>query len=215
MAVHLIQKAPMEPVEQLIGPGGSIVPVNAHILQALPLPCIQAYCHFHGIYQVPTIELMLWLAAYATGPKALEICAGKGDLGRILGIRSTDSYMHLFPKIRRAYEAMGQPITKPPASVEKLEALEAVRKYNPEIVLASWASEFGASPIEGRHTSPLGIHEREIWEHPSVKTYIVIGNRACHNERLPGVTPHETIEGQWLVSRAVDQKANFASVWKK
>jgi hypothetical protein len=214
MPAHLIEKASMAPVEQMIGPAGSIMPVPAAHLQSLPPACVQTYCHYHGVYQIPTLELMLWLARYAVGPNSLEICAGHGDIGRILGIRSTDSYMHLFPKVRRSYEAMGQPITHPPKRVEKFEALEAVRKYNPEVVVASWASEFGGY-IEGRHTSPFGIHEREIWDHPSVQTYVVIGNWACHNERLPGVTPHETIEGQWLVSRAVDQKANFASVWKK
>jgi len=216
VVARLIPNAPTESVELLIGPAGSINPVPAAQIRALNPEAVLAYCHKYGIYQIPTLELITWIARYTANRNSLEICAGMGDLGRILGIRSSDSYMHLFPIVREAYERMQQPITAPPSSVEKLEALEAVKKYNPEVVIASWASEFSATPIPGRRTSPFGIHERQIWEHGSVDTYIVIGNHEVHDKRLPHLTPHEAVEGApWLVSRAFDQKANFAYVWKK
>ena len=207
---RILKSADPRPVRNLIGEPGSIRPVPAQALLDLGEHAILSYCGVHGIYQLPTIELLEWLDA-ATPDKrnALEISAGHGDLGRLLGIRSTDSYMHLRPDVRRWYEAGGQAITPPPSRVRKLDANKAVEKFNPTVVFGAWVTEYG---LCGK-SSMYGVHEVKLMMVPSVRRYIVIGNDNTHGEKLALASGPTIHRHPWLVGRGQNRSLNAIYDW--
>ncbi len=199
------------PVEELIGKPGEIRPVHAQQLRDLGHHATLSYCAVHAIYQIPTIELLEWLdAEIPDKPNALEIGAGHGDLGRLLGIRSTDSHMQMRPEIRVYYKAINQKIIIPPPRVEKLDANAAVSKYNPTIVFGSWITQYG---LDGQ-SSMYGVHEAAMLQHPSVRRYIMIGNDSAHGEKLILAAGPDIHRHPGLVSRGIDQCHNAIYDWK-
>lgn len=53
---------------------------------------IALFCLMHGMYCIPTTELIEWLQHRIGDRKALEVGAGSGVVGRAVGIRMTDNY---------------------------------------------------------------------------------------------------------------------------
>ena len=199
------------PVQALIGKPGEIRPVHAQQLRDLGHTATLSYCCVHAIYQIPTLELLEWLDAEIPDKQnALEIGAGHGDLGRILGIHSTDSHIHTRPEIRAWYAAGGQKTTIPLPRVEKLDANAAVTKYNPTIVFGSWITQYG---LDGR-ASMYGVHEWEILRHPSVRRYIIIGNDAVHGEKSILAAGPKIHRHPGLVGRAMDPSLNAIYDWR-
>lgn len=199
------------PVQSLIGSPGEIRPVHAQQLRDLGHKAVLTYCCVHAIYQIPTIELLEWLDAEIPDKQnALEICAGHGEIGRMLGIRSTDSYLHTRPEIRNYYAAARQRTTIPLPRVEKLDANTAVAKYNPTTVFGSWITQYGLCG----QSSMYGVHEAEILLHPSVRRYIMIGNDAPHGEKLILAAGPNVHRHPGLVSRGIDQSLNAIYDWK-
>ena len=141
---------------------------------------LRLFCHEHARYGLPTVELIDFIKSIINGRSAIEIGAGHGDLGHHLGIHMTDSKQQFEPKVRKHYEAMGQPIIQYPDDVEKIDALDAVKKYKPQVVVASWVTPY--SPCEVKYNSnPWGVKEDEIL--PLIETYILIGNLDIHSGR--------------------------------
>lgn len=208
---RIIESADPGPVRNLIGEPGSIRPVPAQALLDLGEHAIASYCVLLGIYQLPTIELLEWLDTEIPDKRnALEISAGHGDLGRLLGIRSIDSYMHLRPDVRAIYEASGQARTLPPTRVRKLDANKAVEKFNPTVVFGAWVTEYGLS---GK-ASMYGVDEVELMIVPSVRRYIVIGNDGTHGEKLALASGPTIHRHPWLVSRGQNRSLNAIYDWR-
>lgn len=215
MRAQMLTEVSTEPLEALIGRPGELRPVAAAEILALGRDVLLNYCHKFGIYQIPTLELLEWLEQRTRGRNALEICAGHGDIGRLLGIRSTDLRLMERPEIQARYAAMGQPLTLPPERVETFDALDAIRKYEPEIVIGAWASEYSATFVEDRNTSPYGVREQELWPLPYLKTYILIGTHGIHGTRLLCNELHTKTFGEWIVSRSQSPVENVIYAWEK
>ncbi len=211
MMFRCIESADPGPVRNLIGEPGSIRPVPAQALLDLGEHAILSYCVLLGIYQLPTIELLEWLDAEIPDKRnALEISAGHGDLGRLLGIRSTDSYSHLRPDVRAYYEALGQTRTLPPSRVRKLDANKPVEKFEPTVVFGAWVTEYGLSGKGFMY----GVHEVKLMMVPSVRRYMVIGNDNAHGEKLALVSDPTIHRHPWLVSRSQDRSRNAIYDWR-
>jgi len=212
MAVRTIRPVDIAPLEALLGTPPNLTPCLSTALQSFSSDHILQYAVVHAVYQYPTVELLGFLEDRIAGRKALEICAGHGHIGKALGIHSTDSYLHLRPDIRAMYEAMRQPIIHPPARVEKLEAIEAVKKHEPEVVIGCWASHLSDATGGG---SPHGVVEDELWAQPSVQTYIHVGCVSTHSRKPLLKLPHEELFEPWLVSRAFKPSENVIYIWEK
>lgn len=174
-------------------------------------------CNATARYFWPTVEVLDWLTEQIGGRTAIEIAAGQGDLGFHLGIPMSDSYIQQTPGFKKLAALHGPLVvpTDPPADVEKLECLAAVRKYQPQVVVAAWLTE---RYDERKHKTASakafieGADEEEILR-SGIETYILIGNRRSHGEKSILQYPHEEFVLDGHVSRSADQEANVIYVW--
>lgn len=109
-----------------------------------------------GIYCFYSRELLAGLGELIGGRPCLEIAAGDGTLARLLtadgvAVTATDNYSW-------------EHAVSFPADVERLDAVAALRRYQPTVVLCSW-------PPAGN------TFEREVFSTASVELYVVIGSR--------------------------------------
>ncbi|MDO9352788.1 MAG: hypothetical protein Q7T55_03785 [Solirubrobacteraceae bacterium] len=107
-----------------------------------------------GIYCFYSGALVRRLAGLIDGRRALEVAAGDGTLSRFLraeGVAITATDDHSWSAV--AF----------PEDVEKLGAAQAVKQYEPEVVICSW-------PPAGND------FEAAIFAAPSVQLYVVIGS---------------------------------------
>jgi hypothetical protein len=127
-----------------------------------------------GIYAFYTQELVRVLAERIGDRACLEIAAGDGTLTRFLvdagaQVRATDdhSWSHAIQF---------------PEEVEKLEASQALARYQPKVVLCSFPP-------------PRNAFEREVFRTPSVDLYVVL------------TTHHKFAAGDWS---AYESQTDFA-----
>ena len=109
-----------------------------------------------GIYCFYSSRLIKELAALIDNKLCLEIGAGDGTLSRLFnedGIRiiATDDY------------SWGHTISYPD-TVERIDAREALKKYQPQVAISSWPP-------------PNNNYERQVFSTESIGLYIVIGSR--------------------------------------
>jgi hypothetical protein len=135
----------------------------------LLMPLVQP----RGIYAFYSRELILALGGLVDGRPALEIGAGDGTLARLLGqagvaVRATDDY------------SWSQNIQYP-AEVEKLDAVAALDRYRPTVVLCAFPP-------------PRNPFEKVVFDTASVRTYVVI------------TTKHQFAAGDWT---AYEQQKAF------
>jgi hypothetical protein len=172
----------------------------------------RAFCHMKARYGIHTVEQHLLLHTIINGRDAIEIGAGAGDLGHHLRIHMTDSKQQEDPIIAAQYAAMRQPVIKYPHEVEKIEALEAVYKYKPQVVIGSWITTY--APHEMPYGSnPYGIRENIILDF--VETFILIGNISTHGDKPIMKNKHEEIYEDWMVSRGAKQENNRIWIWNR
>ncbi|HEY9768476.1 MAG TPA: hypothetical protein V6C71_08175 [Coleofasciculaceae cyanobacterium] len=91
-----------------------------------------------AIYQLPTIELVEWLKTNFNLDKTIEIGAGNNYLYHHFGIKGIDNYCEQILAVKQVHEILNQPSTNPPSEVENLEEIAAIKKYQPETVIAAW-----------------------------------------------------------------------------
>ena len=192
--------APMP--ENLLGVGGVLKLLPAATYDACHPDGLRLWCHKNARYGLPTRELIEWLKAEIGERKAIEIGAGHGDLAYHLGVCATDSWNQAEPQVRAYYAATGQPVIEYPKWVEKRDAHAAIRKYKPEVVVASWVTQWadprGDAPPGGG--SIYGIKEEQILDKGI--TYILIGNHSVHGQKRIMARPHEELELPFLRSRS-------------
>lgn len=164
----------------------------------------------NGVYVLPTHELVHWLKDFIGDRSAIEICAGHNNLGRAVGITTTDSYMQVRnQEIRSYYTALGQKLTAPPADVVEMDGNAAVVAYQPEVVVGAFVTQKWEPMLQDG--SVYGVDEEAIVV--SGRVYIHIGNTYTHRNKQILRLPHKTYQPNWLVTRAQKPEQNCIWVW--
>lgn len=183
------------------------------VYDLLPADHLRVWAHRNSIYQFPTEELCAWLEDYIGNSHPLvEIGSGSLMLGQYIGAILTDSYVQTaIPEVAAYYALLGQVPTTPNRDlVEQLDAKQALEEYKPQVVVASWVTQWSDVPGEG---NLWGVDEKEIVD--NVPLYIHIGNRNTHKAKRILSLPHQEYQFDWLVSRASDQTQNVIYVWDR
>jgi len=215
MIISTIDNIQKIPKQDLLRPDGFIRLLQAHEFDAMDRNYVRWWCHQNARYGLPTKELVWWLHTYfVLGNNAIEIGSGCGDLGYHLNIKCTDSKMQEDPEIKAYYEMVGQPVIKYPERVEKLDALAAIAKYKPNVVIASWVTHW----IDPKLPPPpgggnvYGIKEDEILD--TGATYVVVGNRKIHGYKPILKRPHLEVRLPFIRSRATYPEEDTVYVWE-
>jgi hypothetical protein len=181
-------------------------------LLKLPPEHIMIWGNLNGVYTFPTTELIDFLKEKIDAKNTIEICAGNGCIGRALGITSTDSYMQTRPEIIAFYKSVGQKPIQPPIDVQKFEATEAIKLYNPKTVVASYATQISKKD-DYQNSSQFGVDEETIMS--NVETYIHIGNSSTHaTKRIVRKYYHDLFRFPWLVTRSVNPQENEIRIFR-
>lgn len=104
-------------------------------ISKFPIELIRAYAWQCGMYGIITTELLEAFKIEIGNGQALEIGAGLGTLGRGLGLQMYDNKIQSEPEVAAYYRIMGQPTINYPTDVNKLDGLEAIKRYKPEVLL--------------------------------------------------------------------------------
>ena len=166
----------------------------------------------HGLYSLPTEELVEWLKSAIGGRSAIEIGAGHGALANAVGIRATDNRMQELPEMIDHLKMGGNAPVPYGAHVEKLDAEAAVRKYQPQVVVACWVTHKYRPDRHASGGNVIGVTEEEIIA--NCEDYIFIGNHGPHEKKFIWDLPHEIFYPDWLYSRAASGKRDFIAVWR-
>lgn len=174
---------------------------------------ISAFCAVHGLYCVPTTELIAWLLREIVSQhETIEIGAGNGVLARALGIVATDNKMQLWPEIAMMLRLQKQGTVNYGPNIVEYEAAEAIRILQPEAVIGAWITHRYDSEAHWRGGNAYGVVEQEILRHAR---YCFIGNRAVHSPKPLLQLAHQEYSFPWLVSRSLSPEENFIAVWEK
>lgn len=197
----------------LLDETGHLKLLRAAEYDAFPPQVLQLWCNRHARYGVPTVELIEWLRPLIAERRTIEIGAGNGDLAHHLGIPATDSWIMTNPTIAAHYRRFGQPVIDYPPTVERLDAAAAIEKYQPEIVLASWVTQWidpHLAPPEGGG-SIFGVKEDRLLA--TGATYIFIGNLAVHGHKVIRKLPHIELALPFLRSRTFEPALDRVMIW--
>lgn len=180
---------------------------------AVPYVERRVWCHFRGIYGLPTTELVDWLRTYIRGRSALEIGAAHGVFGAALGIPATDSFIQVGEGLDY-YQATGQPVVPYASRVEQIEAVKAVQKYRPAVVFGSWVTQRGD---EGQ-ACMYGVDERKILARSHVRAYVVLGVKSTHKSKsirqeVPKGWRYREVASPAFLSRVA--KPSYLFVWER
>lgn len=172
--------------------------------------------HQLGLYTFPTKEVTDWFKNEVDDdpdlyPDAIEICAGTGWIGRTLGIPITDSKMQEREDIRRLYLLQGQPPITYPDDIEQLDAIAAIKKYQPEYVIGSYVTHKW-----DRHSRKVGnmYGVDTVWVVNHCHKYFHIGNLHTHQYDPIMQRPHKAYSFPWLITRGNSDLARIF-VWEQ
>lgn len=169
--------------------------------------------HEYGIYQFPTLELIEILTGIIGDKKCIEIGSGRGDIGRLLNIKTTDSHQQSKPQFRQLYESMNQPIIKYPKDVERLGYKDAIKKYRPDSVLGCWVTHRYEPKLHHLGGNIEGIDGDFIVRR--AKKFIFVGNTNTHKGwRFNELGKCQIYESDGIISRAASGK-NFVAVFNR
>lgn len=169
------------------------------------------FMYVHGIYVLPTTELIEWLRTMIIG-NAIEIGAGHGAIARSLNIPITDSRMQELPEVKFMYQMGGQPPIVYHNDIEKLDAIEAVEKYKPDTVIGAFITHKYDEKIGSGNM--YGVDELKMIKKIK-RRYINIGNKHTHRDKPLLKLPHTEYQFDWLITRSVDQYQNVIFVFDK
>lgn len=200
--------------EMLLDSKGQLRVLPYRELKNVPQQDLSLFCVKNGYYSIPTIELIDFIKNEIgeSLEKTIEIGAGNGVYSRELGIKATDNLMQLKPEVRAHYNAIKQAIVPYGQNVEKLDALEAVEKYKPEIVLAAWVTHKYNPLQHNRGGNEFGINEKTLIQ--NVKKYIHIGNDTVHDKKPISEMKHRKIQEPWILSRSLHSMHNYIYIWE-
>lgn len=176
----------------------------------------RSWCCVNGVYQVPTRELAEFIVEQAAGRNTVEICAGHVALGNAIGVISTDSYMQTEPEIEAYFMQNGQRPIVPPVCVERFEACDAARHFQPEVVFGCYVTERRTfRERKAAAGSSFGVDELALLQVPTLRRYIVVGNEKTHGWKHILKYPHRVLNkgASWLVTRSRWPEKNLIYVW--
>jgi len=211
MEVRLL--AAQTPVLDLLDKNGQIKLLPASAYNGFDADAIRLWCYRFARYGLPTLELVQWLKKRIGRRMAIEIGSGAGDLAYYLQIPATDNRMQEWPTIRFHYALTGQPTIQYPDFVQSLDALDAVHHYQPEVVVASWVTEWidPALPYPESGGNVWGVKEDRLLA--TGCEYILIGNLGVHGRKKIMAEPHLEFTFPFLRSRAVRPRLDRIFVW--
>ena len=193
-----------------------IVPVPASFIERMPFKAVQIFCHVHSIYGIITNELVDYLQSKIKGKIAIEIGCGNGTLGRALNIPITDSMSQHFPDMQEAYSSIGHPTIAYPTDVEKMEAFQAIEKYEPDILIGSYITHY--ANIHQPEKGGYDYAPNEVELSKKVKKYYMLGNLEVHKHNRLLTNPKvktKLIRASWCKSRSVHQDKNVLFQWSR
>lgn len=170
------------------------------------------FCHTHGIYGLPTVELVAFLKTLIGGKKAIEIGAGHGGLAYELNIPATDNRMQEMDRYRFIYAATGQPPVTYGDHVRSLHASASVRHFKPQVVIGSWVTHKYDKARHFAGGNEIGVDEEDILA--NCASYVVIGNEKTHQFKKIWGRKHTIEFPDWLYSRSVNGSRDFIAVFK-
>jgi hypothetical protein len=166
-----------------------------------------------GIYGFPTEELVARLKEIIGGRTAIEIGAGHGVLAEALGIPATDSFQQHERRYRQLYEAHGFVIVPYGPAVVKMTAAQAVRAYEPEVVIACWVTHRYDPQQPARGGNEVGVNELDVLQH--CKSYVFVGNAGVHAPKPIWELQRHTYEfPDYVFSRAANGGRDFIATVK-
>lgn len=191
---------------------GFLQPMPAAFYAARPQVELSLWCVRRGFYNLPTVELIDWLRDEIGGELAIEIACGHGAIGRALHIPFTDSRWHDNPEVRAHYAVMKQAPTICPDDVVQMEALAAIDRYEPSVVVCAWGTwkHDPARPGGGSH---VGIEFGKVLGR--LVKLIMIGHERVHAPIDILELDHVTIRQPWLFGRSMDATRNVIWIWGK
>jgi hypothetical protein len=166
----------------------------------------------HALYSFPTTELVAWLQDFIGPRSAMEIGAGNGVLAEALGIPAVDNRMQEWPHIAAVYAASGQPTIGYGPAVQQMDALVAVKKTRPSVVIACWVTHKYDPKRHQAGGNMYGVVEEQLLPH--CQHYVLVGNEQVHRDKSLWDRPHEIHYPDWLYSRAHNGSRNFIAVWR-
>ena len=213
MQSNILEVSDISELESILLKDGKVQNLPYDVLNRFPQEKISLFCHKHAIYQLPTQELINFVKGQIDGKSALEIGSGNGCMGRALGIRMADNKMQELPEVQLYYQAMRQPTITYGEDVEHLDAISAIKKYRPEVVVASWVTHKFKEGME--YGNAMGIEEEEIFEN-GVEKYIHIGNEKTHMYKpILKLFPVRKFKHKTIISRSMSRDQNIIYVFTK
>lgn len=209
MVISQISKVDLTDIENILinKTTGLLNLVSYNVLNKFDQNTISYFCYKHAIYQLPTIELIDFLKNEIGTFKSIEIGCGNGSIGRNLNIPITDNKLQERPDIRLYYIAINQPVISYPIDVEKIDAIDAIIKYKPEIVIGSWITDINNTG------NTDAIDESKIIN-SNIKKYIHIGNETTHSNKKILNGKHKKIKFDWLLSRSLYKDNNIIYIFE-
>jgi hypothetical protein len=214
MNATILPKADVSYLDSQLLCNDKLIIKPASFFKSLNYEHLIIWCHKHGIYCIPTTELIDWLKPHIVKDKTIEIGAGNGALGRALNIPITDScYMRNNEQVILTYTLIGQPLTKYPDDIIELDAIDAIKRYVPDVVIGSWITHKYNPEQHEREGNMFGVDEQFILD--NVKKYIMIGNESVHKHKPIFDKPFTTFKADWLISRSMRPDLNIIYIWEK
>lgn len=215
--IATVDKAAVERVAAELDPRvfdgrGRLRVVPAEVYRSVDPLLRMGWAAIRGLYCLPTRELCEaleeMLRALGIRPDdALEVGAGHGAIARELGIRATDSFVQRDDfQVRRHYERLGQALPPYGDDVEKLEASEAVVRYQPRLVLGCWVTHRWQEGDEQGFI--FGVDEDAIVDE---RHYLCVGHDRVHVHKRVRRRGHVVHRVAGLVSRDLDDRGD--AVW--
>lgn len=211
MTTHVLNNIDTSYLDPILLEKGLLKVVQSSVLSSIPVEHLTIYGHKNGFYCFPTTELADWLKDNFDLSSAIEIGAGHGSLARYLKIPATDSRFMETEQIAAYYKMLGQPTTKYPNDIIKLDAISAIKKYKPKTVIGCWVTHKYSEQEHERGGNLWGIDEELLVN--EVEQYIVIGNENVHNKKKILERPHKEHKFSWLHSRSLEPMKNIIYVW--
>lgn len=180
-------------LEELTGAmTGMIHPIPSKEVEKFSFSFLRLFLHKYGLYTLPTVELIDYLAGIIAGKKAIEIGAGLGVIGRSLGIPVTDNKMQEWPQVKAQYDRMRQPTIKYPTDIIEMDALDAVKHYKPDTVIGSYITHKWRPGMESGNE--YGVDNLALAR--KVEAYYMIGSLTVHMQdpamkHLDGIERHD------------------------
>ncbi len=209
--VALLRESDTSELEAGAMDNGSLVVKPASFYENFSQNQISRFCHKHGLYCLPTTELIEWLSNIIEPHETIEVGSGNGCLGRSLGITLTDSHQHEDPIVILQYAASGQPTCKYGRDVVNLDGIAAIKKFRPKTVVGAWITDrWRPGDKSGNQDGIDGMTlVKMVWR------YILIGHVKTHGQMRIMRKPHEEFEFPWLYSRSLDNTGSRIYIWDK